>query len=119
MGGRFDQDQRKPMPLYEYVCDTCGYSFERLQSFHDAPVAQCPSCGSPVRRVISPVGVIFKGSGWYITDSKRQIGATERPSLSDRKKGDGAGKGDTSAKSDAAAKNDAATGTAAKAPAKP
>lgn len=61
------------MPIYEYVCQDCGYHFERLQSFNDAPVAICPDCEGPVRRVISPAGVIFKGSGWYITDSRRQL----------------------------------------------
>lgn len=61
------------MPIYEYVCQDCGYHFERLQSFNDAPVANCPDCEGPVRRVISAAGVIFKGSGWYITDSRRQL----------------------------------------------
>ncbi len=84
------------MPLYEYICDHCGYSFERLQSFHDEPVANCPSCGSLVRRVIAPVGVIFKGSGWYITDSRRQLASQDRPALSDRS--DGTGKKDGQAK---------------------
>jgi putative FmdB family regulatory protein len=62
------------MPIYEYVCDSCHHGFERLQSFSDGPVTACPDCGqATVRRVISPVGVIFKGSGWYVTDSKRQL----------------------------------------------
>ena len=63
------------MPIYEYVCDSCGYGFERIQSFSDDPLSECPRCGAEVRRVISPVGIIFKGSGWYITDSRRQIGS--------------------------------------------
>jgi putative FmdB family regulatory protein len=91
------------MPLYEYVCDECGYSFERLQSFKDDPVRLCPNCNSPVRRVISPVGVIFKGSGWYITDSQRQISGrgkgtagTSRSTDTSRGDGDAAtGKGDS------------------------
>jgi putative FmdB family regulatory protein len=64
------------MPIYEYVCDDCGFGFERLQSFHDEPLNTCPECGGSVRRVITSVGVIFKGSGWYITDSRRQIAAS-------------------------------------------
>lgn len=63
------------MPMYEYLCNDCGYDFERVQSFHDEPLSTCPECGGTVRRVISAVGIIFKGSGWYITDSKRQITA--------------------------------------------
>ncbi|MFQ5459372.1 MAG: FmdB family zinc ribbon protein [Anaerolineae bacterium] len=66
------------MPMYQYACDTCGLDFERAQSFHDDPLTECPECGGPVRRVIAPVGIIFKGSGWYITDSRRQIGTTAR-----------------------------------------
>ncbi len=61
------------MPIYEYVCNDCGYDFERLQSFSDAPLESCPECDGRVRRVISAAGVIFKGSGWYVTDSRRQI----------------------------------------------
>jgi putative FmdB family regulatory protein len=72
------------MPVYEYVCDACGYGFERIQSFNDDPVEVCPNCKGKVRRVISPVGVIFKGSGWYITDNRRQISGTGRASISDR-----------------------------------
>ena len=61
------------MPIYEYLCDDCGFEFERAQSFHDEPLDTCLECGGTVHRVISPVGIIFKGSGWYITDSRRQI----------------------------------------------
>jgi putative FmdB family regulatory protein len=83
------------MPVYEYVCDTCGYRFERIQSFHDDPVEVCPHCDGKVRRVISPVGVIFKGSGWYITDNRRQISSKRKSTLSD--KPDKADDGDGSA----------------------
>lgn len=60
------------MPTYVYVCDECGKQFEQFQSFKDAPLQQCP-CerhSNAVRRVIQPVGIVFKGSGWYITDSR-------------------------------------------------
>jgi putative FmdB family regulatory protein len=72
------------MPIYEYACDSCGYRFERIQSFNDDPVTECPACEGSVRRVISPVGVIFKGSGWYITDNRRQISGTKAPALSEK-----------------------------------
>jgi putative FmdB family regulatory protein len=55
------------------VCTNCGYDFERVQAYSADPVTVCPRCAGKVRRRISPVGVIFKGSGWYITDSKRQL----------------------------------------------
>lgn len=59
------------MPTYTYRCDTCGHQFETVQRFSDDPLTECPSCGAAIRRVIQPVGVVFKGSGWYITDSRK------------------------------------------------
>ena len=62
------------MPIYEYECRECGTRFERMQSFQDEPVRVCPTCGGETRRVLHPVGVIFKGSGWYVTDSRKARG---------------------------------------------
>ena len=76
------------MPIYEYVCDDCGYDFERMQSFSSEPIKSCPRCAGALRRVISPVGVIFRGSGWYITDSKRQLSGSR--ARSGRQLADGA-----------------------------
>ena len=56
------------MPLYEYECETCGKRFERIQKFSDPPVAECPTCGGPVKKLVSSPAIQFKGSGWYITD---------------------------------------------------
>lgn len=58
------------MPTYSYRCDSCGHRFEAFQRFADDPLRECPECGSPIRRVIQPVGVVFKGSGWYVNDSR-------------------------------------------------
>lgn len=60
------------MPTYEYECRACNHHFELFQSMSDAPVTVCPSCGGSVKRVIGGgTGVIFKGSGFYVTDSKK------------------------------------------------
>lgn len=64
------------MPIYEYACDSCGHSFERRQRFSDKPVSTCPECGSEVRRVFYPAGIIFKGSGFYITDNRKSNGSS-------------------------------------------
>jgi putative FmdB family regulatory protein len=64
------------MPTYVYRCDDCGHQFELFQRMSDDPVDTCPGCGSKVRRVIHPVGVVFKGSGWYITDSRAKNSAS-------------------------------------------
>jgi putative FmdB family regulatory protein len=58
------------MPTYTYQCSSCGVNFEQVQKFSDDPLDTCPSCGAAVRRVIHPVGVVFRGSGWYINDSR-------------------------------------------------
>ena len=88
------------MPTYEYKCDACGYEFERFQSIMAAPIKRCPECGkSKVRRLISTgAGLIFKGSGFYITDYRDK-------SYSDKAKaesgsGDSKGEGKTETNSD-------------------
>jgi putative FmdB family regulatory protein len=59
------------MPVYQYACPDCGYKFELKQKFTDDPVKKCPNCDRRhVYRVVGHVAVSFKGSGWYITDSK-------------------------------------------------
>lgn len=58
------------MPLYEYECESCGVRFERRQHMEDEPVKTCPECGGQVHRLIHPVGIIFKGSGFYVTDNR-------------------------------------------------
>ena len=58
------------MPLYEYKCEECGLRFERRQHFSDDPVKICPECGGAVVRLIQPAGIIFKGSGFYVTDNR-------------------------------------------------
>jgi len=60
------------MPLYAYQCAECGVRFERHQHFTDAPLTDCPECGGQVRRLIGPVRVVFKGSGFYVNDSRKK-----------------------------------------------
>jgi len=64
------------MPTYEYHCDECGMTFERFQHFSEQPLQTCPECNGPVHRVIHPVGIIFKGSGFYVTDNRGNSSAT-------------------------------------------
>ncbi len=60
------------MPTYDYECTECGYSFEYFQSMSDELLTVCPKCGGKVRRLIgSGLGVIFKGSGFYVTDNRK------------------------------------------------
>ena len=68
------------MPTYEYRCTECDHDFEVFQKFTDAPLTQCPVCRGRLRKVFSPVGIVFKGSGFYSTDSHRSGStATSKP----------------------------------------
>ena len=58
------------MPTYEYACTECGDRTEAVQSISDASLTTCTLCGGPLRKVFSPVGIVFKGSGFYRTDSR-------------------------------------------------
>jgi putative FmdB family regulatory protein len=74
------------MPVYTYRCDSCGVQFERHQSFSDAPLKNCPECRKrSLRKVISPVRVVFKGSGFYSTDHRPSSASTAPPSKGDSK----------------------------------
>jgi putative FmdB family regulatory protein len=59
------------VPTYAYACTQCGHRFEAVQSFSDASLTECPACTGRLRKVFSPVGVVFKGSGFYRTDSRK------------------------------------------------
>ncbi|HOX33404.1 MAG TPA: zinc ribbon domain-containing protein [Spirochaetales bacterium] len=66
------------MPTYEYECNSCGKSFEAFQSMSDEPISSCPACGKKVRRVINGgTGIIFKGSGFYVNDSRKPSGSCD------------------------------------------
>jgi len=56
------------VPIYEYKCSRCGETFEVIQKIEDPPVKKCLKCGGPVKKIISPPALQFKGSGWYVTD---------------------------------------------------
>jgi putative FmdB family regulatory protein len=58
------------MPTYEYACTECGEHLEVVQSMSDAPLTTCAVCGGRLRKVFAPIGIVFKGSGFYRTDSR-------------------------------------------------
>jgi len=107
------------MPTYVYACDSCGTQFERFQSFKDEPLRTCPSCASAVRRVFQPVGIVFKGSGWYVTDSRKSNSATVSGDDSAGKAekapaGDTVAKGETTSEAKSEAKSETKSEPAAK-----
>jgi putative FmdB family regulatory protein len=110
------------VPTYEYTCTDCGEPVEAVQKFTDDPLTVCAACGGRLRKVFSPVGIVFKGSGFYRTDSRNGSGSRseaangKQPSESSAKPGEpGSGAGGPAGKPAAAAKS----GEGASAPAKP
>ena len=80
------------MPIYDYHCDHCGHTFSQVQSYTDATLEMCPSCGKRPRKLMATPAIVFKGGGWYKTDS--------RPAQKDSA-GDGKAETKTDAKIDA------------------
>jgi putative FmdB family regulatory protein len=73
------------MPVYSYRCNSCGVQFDRRQSFHEAPLKACPECRKrTLVKVLAPVGIVFKGSGFYATDHRSGAARSSAD-----KKGDG------------------------------
>jgi putative FmdB family regulatory protein len=85
------------MPTYEYGCTACGQHIEVFQRFSEDPLTTCGKCGGPLRKVFHPAGIVFKGSGFYATDSRSR-------KAPEKAKGDGA----SSEKATSATKGDAA-----------
>jgi len=86
----------EPMPIYDYHCDHCGHAFSAVQRFADDAISVCPGCGKPPRRLLSNPALVFKGSGWYKTDSRGP------------EKKDGGGKGTGKGDADPAGKTEQA-----------
>jgi putative FmdB family regulatory protein len=89
------------MPTYEYRCPACQHEFEKLQNMSDEPGAACPECGAPAERLLSGgAGLLFKGSGFYITDyrsdSYKKAASSEKGSGGEKKSGDKGGSGSSS-----------------------
>jgi len=115
------------VPTYEYACAECGERLEAVQKFSDDPLTECPACQGRLRKVFSPVGIVFKGSGFYRTDSRTSASvngskvngssadssaAGEKPSGADAKPS-GSDSGSSGTDSKPAKKNDAGKSSAA------
>ena len=72
------------MPTYQYACTACGEQLEAVQKFSDDPLTTCPACAGTLRKVFSPVGVVFKGSGFYKTDSRTTAKSSSSSSSSEK-----------------------------------
>jgi putative FmdB family regulatory protein len=102
------------MPIYEYLCQACAHRFEVRQKFSDPPIETCVRCGKSVKKVISPPAIMFKGSGWYVTDYSEKLKA---PTEAAPKNGQAGAKTEASQEAKekpAAASNESASPAAAK-----
>lgn len=90
------------MPIYEYACTACGERTEAKQGFDDPPLETCEICGGKLRKLYSPVGVVFKGSGFYSTDARGKKGTGDRS---------GGGKADPKKEKAAASGSDPGSGS--------
>jgi putative FmdB family regulatory protein len=90
------------VPIYEYECDRCQHRFEVMQKFSDRPLKKCEKCGGPVHKLLSAPGLVFKGTGWYVTDYAN----SERKKALRAEKGDG---GNSDKKADATPAKSGAT----------
>jgi len=114
------------MPIYIYRCESCGVQFERHQSFTDEPLKRCPECSkNSLRKVLTPAGIVFKGSGWYATDHKssssasrplksenrenRENSASKSESAASSSSSEGSGKSESSSKSESSGKTESSS----------
>ena len=102
------------MPTYQYRCTECGHDLEAVQKFSDAALTECPNCHGQLRKVYNAVGVVFKGSGFYRTDSRPKEGASSGSSSSSDGKSSSSSNGSSEKSNDSGS----STTTETKAPAK-
>ncbi len=100
------------MPTYQYACTACGQELEAVQTFTEPSLTECPACKGALRKVFSAVGVVFKGSGFYKTDSRSSSSATDKPAAA--KSDTAASPAATTPKSDSPAKSDSSSSTPTK-----
>ena len=99
------------MPTYQYACTECGHAFEQFQSFSDDALTECPECSGRLRKLFNAVGVVFKGSGFYRTDSRASAGSKSEGSFSSSSS---SGSSESSSSSDSGSSGGTATKTDSK-----
>src|SRR3546814_869674 len=101
------QSAEEYVPTYQYACTACDHRFDAVQSFSDASLTECPVCVGPLRKVFSSVGIVFKGSGFYRTDSRAGAavpkGESKSESTSETKSDSSGSKSDTTSSGSKAA----------------
>lgn len=89
------------MPIYTYRCENCGVQFERRQKFSDDPLKRCPECSkNALRKVYLPVGIVFKGSGFYATDNRSPSGSKSQKTKSNSEESSSSDTGESKSKTE-------------------
>jgi putative FmdB family regulatory protein len=101
------------VPTYQYACTSCGHQLEAVQSFSDAPLTECPACEGRLRKLFSSVGIVFKGSGFYRTDSRAGSGNGSGDGKAKESAGAATGSGESSSAKTDGASGSSTTGTGA------
>jgi putative FmdB family regulatory protein len=99
------------MPTYEYRCTNCDEDLEVVQSFSDEPLTECPTCGGRLRKVFSPVGIVFKGTGFYKTDSRGGKSGSVKPKEKEKETSSSSSSDSSSSKSDSSSPSSSADGS--------
>ncbi len=107
------------MPIYEYACTACGERTEAKQTFDDPPLEECPLCGGKLRKLYSPVGIVFKGSGFYSTDAKKGSSKASTSKTAETKSSDSSKSGSESSSSKSDSSKSGGGETKSPAPSKP
>ncbi|MEV0454624.1 FmdB family zinc ribbon protein [Catellatospora methionotrophica] len=100
------------MPTYQYACTACGHQLEAVQSFADEPLTECPTCEGTLRKLFSSVGVVFKGSGFYRTDSRGSGSATAPAAAGSSSAGSSSSSGSSSSGSSSSSSTPSSTTSA-------
>jgi putative FmdB family regulatory protein len=99
------------MPRYDYRCNDCGAVYEKREGF-DAPAVQsCPECSGTARRVLTPPAIVFKGSGWYVNDSRKGSGDSDGAPSTTTKSNGASSDGDKTSSSSSSPSSDSSTTT--------
>jgi putative FmdB family regulatory protein len=99
------------MPTYEYSCTKCGEHLEAVQSFSDDPLKRCPACGGKLKKVFGNVGIVFKGSGFYKTDSRNSTKAAATSTTSEKTGSDKSGSDKSGSDKSSSGSDSASTST--------
>jgi putative FmdB family regulatory protein len=103
------QDPEEAVPTYQYACTECGHQLEAVQSFKDEPLSVCPECEGRLRKVFNSVGIVFKGSGFYRTDSRNGVNGGD-PKVKSESKSDSKSETKTETKTESKPKSEPKSG---------